>query len=562
MMKKLKKTISLFVLAALLLVTAAPLGTLAAAKKADTCDLEIWDGSVAASFSGGSGTDSDPYLISNGSELALLAQLVNESSVGEFICADLVNDIYLNDISDWQSWSEENAPANSWTPIGKALMDFNEYGSLVYDFSRSYRGFFNGNGHTVYGVYVCDLDGMDGTTGYGLFGCIGGGDVNDSNPLSASIDLVNVDASFICAAHNAGAIVGVHSGGVVGWCSNRGTVIGYQNTGGVVGHGFGTIVSCENYGEVYGVINTGGIAGAGETGFMNCANRGSVFGLEAVGGIVGEGYESDVVYSFNTGSVGGESNVGGIVGSQISSFVAACWNSGEIYGEAFDPSSGNEPYCFGGITGSLQSRIVIDSEGIDTLYPSRIENCYNTGSVSGDESAGGIVGSSSEEGCSIDCCYTVGTVSAQNNGDAIIGFGGGFIGDEITNCYYLAAEGAQSPYAEALTEAQLMDSASYDGFDFDSVWTMDGDADYPFAELIMTPHEGGTPPQPTMLGDVDGNGSITIADSILTLRLSLGLADGEGIYPENADADGSGSVTVADAIIIARMALGIWERHE
>ena len=31
----------------------------------------IWDGSIAAGFAGGSGTEDDPYLISNGSEMAL-----------------------------------------------------------------------------------------------------------------------------------------------------------------------------------------------------------------------------------------------------------------------------------------------------------------------------------------------------------------------------------------------------------------------------------------------------------------------------------------------------------
>ena len=39
---------------------------------ADTADTAAWDGSVATSFSGGSGTDDDPWKISNGSELAYL----------------------------------------------------------------------------------------------------------------------------------------------------------------------------------------------------------------------------------------------------------------------------------------------------------------------------------------------------------------------------------------------------------------------------------------------------------------------------------------------------------
>ena len=54
---------------ALLLMT----GTALRAQASD----EVWDGSVASSFDGGSGTESDPYLISNGAQLAKLAQDVN-----------------------------------------------------------------------------------------------------------------------------------------------------------------------------------------------------------------------------------------------------------------------------------------------------------------------------------------------------------------------------------------------------------------------------------------------------------------------------------------------------
>ena len=64
----------------------------------------IWDGSIAAGFAGGSGTEDDPYLISNGSELAYLAQQVNSGNSYENVHFKLTNDIYLNDTTDWELW--------------------------------------------------------------------------------------------------------------------------------------------------------------------------------------------------------------------------------------------------------------------------------------------------------------------------------------------------------------------------------------------------------------------------------------------------------------------------
>jgi len=93
--------------------------------------VTVWDGSVATGFAGGTGTESDPYLISNGSQLAHLAQLVNAAGGNAAYNAStvyyqLTNDIYLNDTAGWQTWSTTVAPANTWIPIGNgtAANDF------------------------------------------------------------------------------------------------------------------------------------------------------------------------------------------------------------------------------------------------------------------------------------------------------------------------------------------------------------------------------------------------------------------------------------------------------
>lgn len=67
------KVLSCFIIFAMLL------STFLLEFPAIAADTAAWDGSVAASFSGGSGTADDPWKISNGSELAYLASLVNSN---------------------------------------------------------------------------------------------------------------------------------------------------------------------------------------------------------------------------------------------------------------------------------------------------------------------------------------------------------------------------------------------------------------------------------------------------------------------------------------------------
>lgn len=72
---------------------------------------------------------------------------------------------------------------------------------------------------------------------------------------------------------------------------------------------------------------------------------------------------------------------------------------------------------------------------------------------------------------------------------------------------------------------------------------------------------GGTTPQQPIgePGDIDLNGSITIADAVLALRHALGLITLEGQALANGDVDGSGGVTVADAVQILRRSMGLMD---
>ena len=62
---------------------------------------------------------------------------------------------------------------------------------------------------------------------------------------------------------------------------------------------------------------------------------------------------------------------------------------------------------------------------------------------------------------------------------------------------------------------------------------------------------------PGVLGDADGDGSVSIQDALLVLRYSMGLVGPDGIELENADFDGNGSVEMPDALAILRRAMGL-----
>ena len=103
--------------------------------------VKVWNGSIASSYSGGSGTSSDPYLIENAEQLArmigydvLTNYTGNTANGSKDKYYKLTADIYLNDVS-----------AEYWY-LGEKLNFW--YHS---DASR-FCGYFDGDGHTVYGL--------------------------------------------------------------------------------------------------------------------------------------------------------------------------------------------------------------------------------------------------------------------------------------------------------------------------------------------------------------------------------------------------------------------------
>lgn len=239
-----------------------------------------WDGAEREQPSG-SGTQTDPYQIGSGAELAWLADKVNNASTVTKLYVELTDDIDLG--------------GQPWTPIGKF-----GYGSS----DRSFSGSFRGNGHTVKGLNV--------SAEYaGLFGSI-----ND--------------------AEITGVVV---QGTVVSTNTNNG------DAGGIVGRAIGTtnkIINCGNEAAVSGGCNVGGILGNNQAyntkiTVLNCYNMGHISASDRASGIVGRcgGSSLSVTNCYNTGEITSNNYAAGVIASSNFGWtVSSCYNTGKISGKS------------------------------------------------------------------------------------------------------------------------------------------------------------------------------------------------------------------------------------
>ena len=269
-------------------------------------------------------TDDDVYEISNAGQLYWFAGLVNGTlggverirSANAVLTADItVNEKLLTDfinVSDEDGTAklinEENKP-RVWTPIG--------------NISSKYSGAFDGEGHTVSGLYFND----SGATYVGLFGFVSNGESENK------IMNLTVSDSYFCGDEKVGGVCGLNKLVTIQNCSNTGTVRGNSYVGGVCGYISKRVIeNCYNTGKVSGNSYIGGICGYNDekNTIQNCYNTGAVTGTENVGGICGRasyyGQPTIMIKNcYNKGAVSGTENVGSICGAGDRVIIEKCY---------------------------------------------------------------------------------------------------------------------------------------------------------------------------------------------------------------------------------------------
>ena len=172
-----------------------------------------------------------------------------------------------------------------WTPIGTS-------------FDNSYKGTFDGGGHTITGLTVTTNDQF-----VGLFGYLN---------RAGMVKNVVMEGIQITSNHMFGC------------------------TGGVVGSGWGTIENCSVSGSVSGTVYVGGVVGSQKAGsIIGCSSSATVKGKHYVGGVAGEKWGT-MTACYATGNVTLEiasqkNNFGGgVVGLNGGSRVLACYATGNV----------------------------------------------------------------------------------------------------------------------------------------------------------------------------------------------------------------------------------------
>ena len=298
-------------------------------------------GNYDTTFAGGTGTESDPYLISTARQLAGLAYWTNIST----------STTYNGSGVYYRQTADIDVSAYWWDAIGTNA-------SSTYYF----QGHYDGDGHTVSGIYT--QPGSSTTYNYqGLFGYVRG----TSSTNRAEISNVGVINSNIQGYIYVGGIAGGDYYTDITNCYNTASVSGTGTVGGVIGsNAYSSIVSNSyNTGTVTGSNNVGGVVGQSFSSTVsNSYNTGSVTGSSSAGGVVGSTNSSTVSNSYNNGTVTGTGSVGGVVGANFST-VSNSYNTGSVTGSGY----------LGGVVGQNFSTV---------------ENCYYGGGCP--SSVGGING--------------------------------------------------------------------------------------------------------------------------------------------------------------------------
>jgi len=361
-----------------------------------------WDGSIDTAFAGGTGTESDPYQIADGAQLAYLASEVNKGQPYENSYFVLTADIDLAN--------------HDWTPIGNSFSDA-LFGGTDY---HLFAGNLDGKGHTIFNISIGTENAPLESDVFGLFGATGGKISNlNLDDITIYGTAKNVSGYIIGLA---GALAGSASGPIENChVTNLSMTMNTPDSGWTVAYWIGGLVGALD-GSQY---------------IEECSASGKITeksGKGSIGGLIGElGRAATITYShadvaLDVESVySGGANVGGLIGKgngykDPETVISNCFATGNVKGGAYS----------GGFAGSL--------------WGLNIKNCYATGDVTGAfASMATFAGTDAPAAYaygSVTNCYTTGKVVGTASSTYAFMQQDATARSPITNCYFADANSA------------------------------------------------------------------------------------------------------------------------
>jgi len=285
------------------------------------------------------------------------------------------------------------------------------------------------------------------------------------------------------------------------------------NVSGLVGFSYGGNISgCYSTGSVSGSSYVGGLVGFSYGSISDCYSTGSVSGSSdssPVGGLVGENYGS-ISNCFSTCVVSGATNswyTGGLVGANeyYGGIISNCHSTGTVsgyngVGGLVGNSGGTISNCYSvdDVIGNTPDSYY--AGGLVGASQGDISNCYSTGTVNGYNRAGGLVGENQGD---ISSCYSMSAVSGSFQVGGLVGVNSG---GSVDNSFWGTQTSGQtiSDGGTGKTTAQMKTFSTFTsaGWDFVYMWGIGNGQTYPY----LKPFNGINP------ADLNYSGRVNFVD--------------------------------------------------
>ncbi len=262
--------------------------------------------------------------------------------------AMLIADI---DLTNYCHAAEDGKELLSWIPVG--------------NLDNPWKGNMDGQAHTISHLYIKTTQ-----NDVGLFGCIEDATIQDLIFDNAKVENVSTtNTNTVCT-------------GILAGCANA-----YVNSYSAHIKGIKTTDNC----TVIGQDETGGIVGDTEINLENCENHSSVKGTRCVGGIVGYSLDTNIKRCTNYGTVVSDNNyIGGIIGDAQFASIEDCanygkisstgWYTGGIAGQTFGNRRIQNVFSYGDVTNTNDNPGIIIGNVEGTLTAKGIV-AYNRGAL-------------------------------------------------------------------------------------------------------------------------------------------------------------------------------------
>ena len=295
--------------------------------RGDACDAMPNDPNW---YSGGDGTEANPFVIATTEDLLELSQTSDDWDAYFIQTADIVFDADETRV-DWDGdgvleWGAGGDDTFGLSPIGN---DGNLDG--IYYLGVRFSGTYDGQGHCVVNMYINRPD----SALAGLFGLPDGAEIKNLGVVNCAVSGGQTSAAGLVARSLRCVVTN---------CFATGAVQGESDVGGLVGGNLNSQIY-NSWADVAasGTGNSiGGLVGrsAYDTSVIaNCYATGTVAGTGTadwrIGGLVGCNREgAQIVNSYASGPVSGTTEVGGLVGKLYDAVITASYYDTETAGQS------------------------------------------------------------------------------------------------------------------------------------------------------------------------------------------------------------------------------------